>query len=339
MAGVAEPSAEVLLPSSNRSPLAYLVRRVAIATSLILFVALVAYVDRGGYADNNGGEVGFLDALYYSTVSVTTTGYGDIAPVTDRARLLTTLLVTPARVLFLIILVGTTLEVLAERTRLHYREKLWRRNLKGHIIVCGFGVKGQSALHTLKSAINGPPTDIVVIDPRPEAIEEARRRGCAGVVADASSTAALEAAGIREASAVIVASHRDDSAVLITLTARELNPTRRIVASVREAENAHLLQQGGADSVVVSSGAAGRLLGHAVHSPNVVRVLEDLLSTGEGLDVIERDVAADEQGRELTTCTGRAGDRGRPRRAALRFDDERVGPLRSGDKLVCLCRA
>ena len=59
---------------------------------------------------------------------------------------------------------------------------------------------------------------------------------------------------------------------------------------MRETENAHLLEQGGADSVVVSSGAAGRLLGHAVRSPRVVQVLEDLLSVGEGLDVVEREV-------------------------------------------------
>ncbi len=54
-------------------------------------------------------------------MSITTTGYGDIRPVTDEARLVTTLLVTPARVLFLIILVGTTLEILAERSRYAYR--------------------------------------------------------------------------------------------------------------------------------------------------------------------------------------------------------------------------
>jgi voltage-gated potassium channel len=157
---------EIRLPSSDRSPLEYLLRRVLIASALILFVALVAYADRGGYRDANGGEVDFLDALYYSTVSVTTTGYGDIIPVTDRARLLTTFLVTPARILFLIILVGTTLEVLAARTRIHYREKLWRRKLKGHTIVCGFGVKGQAALHTLQHA-SEPQGEVGVIDPRP----------------------------------------------------------------------------------------------------------------------------------------------------------------------------
>jgi voltage-gated potassium channel len=334
---VASDRADIRLPRSDRSPLEYLLRRVAIAVGLITFTAMIAYLDRGGYRDANGTPVGLLDAFYYSTVSVTTTGYGDVIPVTDRARLLTTLLVTPARILFLIILVGTTLEVLAERTRTHYRERIWRKTLRDHIIVCGFGVKGQAAVATMLAHGNEPAA-IVVIDERVEAVKDARRRGHAGVVANASASSALEAAGIREAAAVVVAPDRDDTSVLITLTARELNPGARIVASVREGENAHLLEQGGADSVVVSSGAAGRLLGHAVRSPKVVQVLEDLLSVGEGLDVMEREVTTDEAGRPLAELPATApviavvrGD------DVLRFDDPRASELRAGDRLVCLC--
>jgi voltage-gated potassium channel len=239
-------------------------------------------------------------------------------------------------VLFLVILVSTTLEVLAERTRSVYREKRWRRTLQDHTIVCGYGVKGRVAIETLL-ALGTRPDAIVVIDVRAEAVEEARRAGHAGVVADASASSGLEAAGVRDAAAVIVAPERDDTAVLITLTARELNPRARIVASARETENAHLLEQGGADSVVVSSGAAGRLLGHAVKSPRVVGVLEDLLSFGEGLDVIEREVAAREAGQTLAALPASEpvlavvrGDR------VLRFDDREIGELRAGDRLVCL---
>jgi len=148
----------------------------------------------------------------------------------------------------------------------------------------------------------------------------------------------VTAAGVRDAAAVVVAPDRDDSAVLITLTARELNPRARIVASVREEENAHLLRQGGADSVVVSSGAAGRLLGHAIKSPRIVAVLEDLLSVGEGLDITEREVGEEQSGKRLgsfaTDAPIIAVVRGPD---VLRFDDPAIGELRRGDKLVCLC--
>ena len=78
----------------------------AIALGLITFVAVLTYMGRDGYIDPEDDSVSVLDAFYYSTVTITTTGYGDIRPITDSARLVTTVLVTPARVVFLILLVG-----------------------------------------------------------------------------------------------------------------------------------------------------------------------------------------------------------------------------------------
>ncbi len=107
---------------------------------------------------------------------------------------------------------------------------------------------------------------------------------------------------------------------------------------MREEENAHLLRQGGADSVVVSSGAAGRLLGHAVKSPRVVQVLEDLLSVGEGLDITERELSPEEVGHPLMEVRSAAPVIAVVRgEEALRFDDPRIGDLQAGDRLVCLC--
>jgi voltage-gated potassium channel Kch len=327
----------ISLPAADAGPLKRLLVRMLAATALVFFVALVAYLGRDGYSDNDGTPVGFMDALYYATVSITTTGYGDITPVTDGTRLATTLLVTPARIVFLIILVGTTIEVLAERTRKAVRERVWRSGLKDHTIVIGFGTKGQAAVETLLA--RGTARDaIVVIDGDANAIEEATRAGFTGIHGAAGRASVLEAARIRDAAAVIVATDRDDSAVLVTLTARELDPGATIVAAAREAENVHLLKQSGADSVILSSGAAGRLLGQAVHSPRTVEVLEDLLSVGSGLDLVEREVPADGAGRPVTEVYP-----GEPvvaivrDRQLLRFDDERVATVRQGDRVICLC--
>ena len=142
------PGISVHLPGRTRGPLRKILRRLAIAVALVVFVALVSYAGRGGTRSVDG-EMGLLDAFYYSTVSITTTGYGDIRPVSDSARLVTAVLVTPARVLFLIILVGTTLEILAERSRQAFRLSRWRKRLHEHTIVCGYGTKGRSAINTL----------------------------------------------------------------------------------------------------------------------------------------------------------------------------------------------
>jgi len=334
---LAEPV--VSLPAGDASPWRRLATRLGIAMGLLLFVTLIAYLGRDGYRDSNETPVGFLDALYYSTVSITTTGYGDITPVTDEARLVTTLLITPARILFLIILIGTTIEVLAERTRTAFRERIWRSGLKDHTIVIGFGTKGRAAVETLLARGVGRDA-IVVIDSKPDAIEEATRSGFAAIHGSASRTSVLEAAGITDAGSVIVATDRDDAAVLVTLTARELDPGATIVAAAREAENVHLLKQSGADSVILSSAAAGRLLGQAVHSPQTVEVLEDLLSVGSGIDLVEREVGPAESGMELARLATVepivAVVRGEH---LMRFDDERVATLQAGDRLICLSPA
>ena len=118
-------------------------------SALILLVALIAYLDRDGYTDGAGGSLTPLDAVYYSTVSLTTTGYGDIYPASQSARALTAFVITPLRVVFLVLLVGTTVEILTESTRQLWRVRRWRKTVRDHTIVCGYGTKGVSAIEAL----------------------------------------------------------------------------------------------------------------------------------------------------------------------------------------------
>lgn len=325
--------AAVELPGGRSSPLRKIRGRLLIALGLVTMVALVAYLGRDGYVDPEDGSVSLLDAFYYSTVSVTTTGYGDIRPASDGARLVNTVLVTPMRVLFLILLVGTTLEILAERSRHAYRVARWRRKLNDHTIVCGYGVKGRSAVRTLLRK-GTEPGQIVAIEPKAEARARAVADGIAAVAGSAADQEVLTEAGVREAAALVVATDRDDTAVLVTLTARELNREATIVASVREEENVHLLHQSGADAVITSSGAAGRLLGLSTETPQVTEVMEDLLTVGEGLDLNERWVdpaaagpAAVHRDGAITLAIVRDGE-------VIRFDDPRATELRPGDRVL-----
>ena len=326
------------LPASGTSPLATLGRRLLVALGLIAFVALVAYLGRDGYRDGDAvGGLSVLDAFYYASVSVTTTGYGDITPVSEGARLATTLLVTPARILFLILLVGTTVEVLAEGSRAAIRRQYWRRRLHDHFIICGFGTKGRNAIATLTAA-GCDAERIVVVDADANAVEEATRSGFAAIHGRSTRTDVLREAGVERAKGIVVATDTDESAILTTLTAREHNKTATIVAAVREAENRHLIHESGADSAIVSSGTAGRLLGLATDSPRLVEVLEDLMTVGSGMDIIEREITSEDVGRHPSevrrdapvVAVVRGGE-------TLRFDDPRVASLQAGDRVVCLC--
>ncbi|REE99466.1 potassium channel family protein [Thermomonospora umbrina] len=321
----------VLLPSSEVGPLRAVLYRLGVAFGLLLAVVAAVYADRGGYKDIDG-SVDLLDAFYYSTVTMSTTGYGDITPVGDGARLVNTLFITPARVLFLIVLVGTTLEVLAERTRTDWRLARWRERVRNHIVVAGYGTKGRSAIKTLLNT-GVRPESIVVVDPDPRVVAEAAEAGLAGVVGDATRSAVLKRAGVDRCREVVVAAQRDDTAVLVTLTARQLNPTARIQAAVREAENAPLLRQSGADGVVTSSEAAGRLLGMSTSQPNVSAVLEDLLDRGSGLDLLERDVADDEIGGSITEVAEPAVALVRDG-GILPYSDPACVRLKAGDRLI-----
>ena len=207
--------------------------------------------------------------------------------------------------------------------------------MKNHTIVAGYGTMGRGAVETLLANGTTSPEQIVVIDPLASAVASAREAGCIAILDDATRTAALQQSRVETARAVIVTCNRDDTATLVTLTARELNRDVPISAAVREAENAHLLSQSGATTVVLSSEAAGRLVGLSTEFPGAVGVLEDLLMVGAGLELIERTVEADEVGGPPARSAGLpiALIRGATR---IPFDDAAFQDTQPGDVVVCL---
>ncbi|MEV4708657.1 potassium channel family protein [Actinoplanes sp. NPDC049316] len=269
----------------------------AAALALVLVTVAVIYLDRDAYSDANEDGLTLLDCFYYTVVSLSTTGYGDIAPVTERARLINVVFVTPARVVFLIILVGTTLEVLTDQYRNNLRIGRWRRRLRDHVIVCGYGTKGRAAVSALLE--NGHhKARIVVVENHAAGLRQATMDGLVAVEGSATRSAILLEADVKNASSVIIATDTDEVSVLITLTVRQLTAGQvRIVAAVREQENAALLKQSGAHHVIVSAATAGRLLGLTTTAPPLVDVVEDLLTPGHGMALAMRSAHRDEIGR------------------------------------------
>ena len=327
-------SSLVRLPASDVSPWWALGRRLLIALGLLGLMVLLVVLDSEGYSDSVDGEVSITDAVYYSTVTLTTTGYGDIAPVTAQARLINALLVTPLRIAFLIVLVGTTLEVLASQGRDIIRVARWRRHMRDHTVVVGYGTKGRAAVVTLLG--NGVEKErIVVVDPSADAINDAQADGLTAIAGDGTRRDHLRRAEVASARQAIITIDRDDAAVLTTLTVRQQNPDAYVVVAVREQQNVPLLRQSGADSVITSSEAVGRLLGLSAVSPSLGQVMEDLLAYGHGLEVAERPLLPREAGKQPQRLLDQVVAVVRDDEV-YRYYDPTVTQLEPGDRLVVI---
>ncbi|NLD85283.1 MAG: potassium channel family protein [Actinomycetales bacterium] len=324
----------VSIPENAESPWRLIGKRILMAIVTLFVAATVVYLDRDGYEGGGApdGKLTMIDSIYYATVSLSTTGYGDITPVTQQARLVNTIIVTPLRLLFLILLVGTTLSVLTEQSRQAFKIQRWRKIVRNHTVVVGYGTKGRSAIAAML-ADDTSAEDIVVVDTDPQALKAAAARGLVTVHGSATRSDVLKLAGVTRASAVVVATNTDDTAVLVTLTARELAPNAKIVATVRESDNTHLLKQSGADSVVVSAETTGRLLGLATITPTVVGMMEDLLTPDEGFSIAERRIEESEVGgsprhlAELVLGVVRKGQ-------LIKVNEPEADALEAGDRLL-----
>lgn len=324
----------------DTSPLLALLRRVALAMGLVIVAVLILWVDRDGLRDSAGQPLGIVDVLYYAVVSLTTVGYGDIAPVTTEARLVNIFLMTPIRIFLWVLFLGTAYELTLLRLRLREERQMneLHDRLKDHVIICGYGVKGRAIAEELVG--HGQDRDqIVVIDPSDRAVEEATDDNFVALRGDGSSEGMLRRAAVQKAAYVMATPNRDDACVLICLTVRSLAPDVPLIAAAREEENVKLLYGAGANLVVTPSVSGGRLMASAVRQRAVPHFLEDVLVFGEGLTVAERVVREDEAGQLARELPDLKDDlllgmmRGKHRYRFHQLAEERIEP---GDVVVFL---
>ena len=278
--------------------------RMAIMIGMIVFIVAFHWIERDSLKDQIDGHVSFADVIYFTMISATTTGYGDVVPVTDRARLFDALIVTPIRVFFLLLLAGTAYTFIIKRTWNRWLMKLIQRNLRDHILLAGFGVSNDKTLVELL-ARGIPPKRIVVIDKDREALDRASECGVAVLLGDATRDETLAAAHVERAAALIVSSGRDDSNILVVLTARKLSSHVKISVTIRESDNEDIARQAGADTVINPISFTGLLLASSLEGPYRAEYLADLATSLGRVELRERVVAPEEVGRSLhQICTG-----------------------------------
>lgn len=330
-------SGALRMPERRMSPGKDLALRLLLAIGCLALATAVVYFGRSGYRDVTDQPLTPLSALYYATVSLSTTGYGDITPVSPTARFMNIFVITPLRIAFLIVLIGTTVEVLTRRTREITRENRWRRKVDHHTVVIGFGVKGRAAVDTLLQH-GEEPHRIVVVSSHMLEVSDASDKNVIAVLGDARREDVLQQAEVGKADKVIIAVDEDDATVLITLSVKRLNKRAQIIAAARESNNAELIRASGANSVIPTAEASGQLLGMACVAPEAGEFMEDLLDPSKGMEVQQRPVTRDEIGLapadlrktgQIALAVIRDG-------VTHRFDDTSIKVLQRGDQLIVI---
>jgi len=274
------------------------VLRLSLAFFLIFLVIVIHWFDRTGLVDHHDGVVSFLDVVYFTMISVTTTGFGDIAPISDRSRFIEAIIVTPVRIAVIFIFVGTAYNFVIKRSWEKWRMKQIQQKLSGHIVTLGFGISGsQAVLELIKRGTN--PQDIVVVDCSEDRLAEAEELGCNILCGDGTRDEILNAVRIAQASSVIVSAGRDDASILMVLTVRHLAPNLPISVVIRAEDNELLARQAGATTVINPVSFTGLLLASSCHGEHISEYLADLASVGGEVLIKERAVAPNEVGKRL----------------------------------------
>ena len=275
----------------------------------------------------------WFDSFYVAVTTLTSIGYGARAPLSIGGRVLTLGLALGGISTFA--LAVTELLGLIINGELRVAFGRWRMKrqiaaLEQHVIVCGYGHVGKHVCADLVAS--GVP--VVVIDRRDAALIAASEAGALPLLGDATTDAALRAAGIERSRALVVVAGSDADGVLITMTARLLCPPLTIVARAEEEATVPKLMRAGATRTASPDAIAGGRMAQAVLRPSVLDVDlqmdEEMVQPGSALDGKTVGTSGIRSRRGLILVAIKRPD------GQLAFNPDDDAPVAAGDTLITL---
>jgi voltage-gated potassium channel len=303
---------KILFVKDKSSPAKTLGYRLLFIFTLLCIIAIAFWLDRDGLEDTRDGEIDPVDVIYFTAITITTTGYGDIHPNSTSTMLFDSFVATPMRAVIWIVFIGTAYQLVIQQYMEERRMKKIQKKLDKHVIIAGYGNTGKAVANEL-IAKNFPRWEIIIIDNRTEAINEAAEDEFFGLLGDASQEAMLGKAVITKAKHIIITTSRDDTNVLISLTARDMNKNINIIARANQGENTTLLKH-----------------------EHLALLLEDMLTAERGIRSKERAVSEAEIGKSPKELKGFVVIGVHREGRLLDIQELDAIKLKSGDKLIFL---
>ena len=285
------------------SELGNIQRRVAIAALLLLGVFVAGVV---GYRIIGGPRHGWLDAVFMTTVVLTTTGLREVVPTESMAgEIFTTLLLlfgATAAVYTLSMITAFIVE--GDLTKGFRRRRMQKKidAMQQHFIVCGAGQTGSSVIRELMATDH--PFVAIEHNQQHVAALESAFPDVAVLHGDCSDDETLTRAGVQRAAGIVVCTDDDKNALVTTVLARQLNPGVRVIARATNDKAASRLRQAGADGVVSPAQIGGTRLANELLRPGVVSFFDQMLrDTNQNLRLEDVPVipASPLAGQEITS--------------------------------------
>lgn len=242
-----------------------------IAVGLAFTVIIVSIGALGFYFIEDGWTL--IEAFYMSVITVTTVGFEEVKPLTDRGRVFASLLIFLG--------VGTVLYIMSSLTQIivegKLREILGRktlerriRALRDHFIICGCGRIGNLVADMLLER----GRQVVVIESDPKVLEQLDAQGIYYVRGSATEDENLLAAGIDRARGLLATVSSDADNVYIVLTAKGMRPDLFVIARATEPGSERKLKRAGADKVVSPYFIGARRIAQTVIRPSVADFID-----------------------------------------------------------------
>lgn len=311
------------------------------AFSLFGFIAVLA-IGTAGYLMIGGPATTLVDALYMTFITVATIGYGEIIDLSHSpgGRLFTMFVATLGILNFTYLMSVLTAFIVEGDINQALRRRRMQNaidSLRNHYIVCGIGRVGSNVAHEL--FVTSRP--YVIIDTDQEKIDVHRERypDTLFLHGDGSEDDILVRAGITRAAGVFAITGEDSKNLVITLSAKQLNPQTRVVARCHEVTYIEKMKKVGAEAIVSPDFTGGMRIASSMIRPQVVSFLDEMLRTEKGLRVEQVPVSGSFAGARVgdlqlhhadyVLLAVRDGDR-------WQFNPQKDYPLNPGNTLIVM---
>ncbi len=228
----------------------------------------------------------FIDSLYMTIITITTTGFREVHPISDTGKIFT-IFVILLGVSSIAYTGGRAVQVLFE-TQIFRRRKMSKKlqELKNHYIVCGYGRMGKYICEVLVDE----KVPFVVVENSPAKVEKLIERGYVFINGDSTSDETLIEAGIKNAKGMVAVLSNDADNVFAILSAKQLNPDIFIVSRAVEEETESKLIKAGANRVVKPYEAGGTRMASLLLRPGVIDFI-DVVAREKNVDLNIEEVS------------------------------------------------